>query len=84
MPKNRQAKKAKPKSGLQPDGSFIMRDSTIEDHLRDHPKLRPDAAEIAYRVFREATGEAPKTPPPGERGPTTRKPSRLAARGRPG
>lgn len=24
-------------------------------------------AEIAFRVMREATGEAPKTPPPGER-----------------
>lgn len=30
-------------------------------------KLRPDVAEIAFRVMREATGEAPKTPPPGER-----------------
>lgn len=30
-------------------------------------KLRPDAAEIAFRVMQEATGEAPKTPPPGER-----------------
>ena len=27
-------------------------------------KLRPDAAEIAFRVMQEATGEAPKTRPP--------------------
>ena len=31
------------------------------------PKLRPDVAEVAFRVMREATGEAPNTPPPGER-----------------
>lgn len=31
------------------------------------PKLRPDAAEIAYRVMLEATGQAERTPPPGER-----------------
>lgn len=30
-------------------------------------KLRPDVAETAFRVMREATGEAPKTPPPGQR-----------------
>ncbi len=30
-------------------------------------KLRPDAAEIAFRVMQEATGEAPKTLPPKER-----------------
>lgn len=30
-------------------------------------KLRPDVAETAFRVMREATGEAPKTLPPGER-----------------
>ena len=30
-------------------------------------KLRPDAAEIAFRVMQEATGEAPKTLPPSER-----------------
>lgn len=30
-------------------------------------KLRPDAAEIAFRVMQEATGEAPKTLPPAER-----------------
>lgn len=33
-------------------------------------KLRPDAAEIAYRVMREATGQAPKTVPgQGEKNP---------------
>jgi hypothetical protein len=30
-------------------------------------KLRRDAAETAFRVMQEAIGEAPKTPPPGER-----------------
>lgn len=30
-------------------------------------KLRPDVAEIAFRVMREAIGEAPKTLSPGER-----------------
>ena len=30
-------------------------------------KLRPDAAETAFRVMQEATGEAPKTLPPDER-----------------
>lgn len=27
------------------------------------PKLRPDAAEIAFRVMQEAVGDAPKTDP---------------------
>jgi hypothetical protein len=30
-------------------------------------KLRPDVAEIAFRTMLEATGQAPKTPPPEER-----------------
>jgi hypothetical protein len=30
------------------------------------PKLRPDAAEVAYRVMLEATGQAPKTRPGDE------------------
>lgn len=30
-------------------------------------KLRPDVAETAFRVMMEATGQAEKTPPPGER-----------------
>lgn len=30
-------------------------------------KLRPDAAEVAFRVMQEAIGEAPKTLPPSER-----------------
>ncbi|CAN5709228.1 hypothetical protein BH24GEM1_BH24GEM1_15380 [soil metagenome] len=30
-------------------------------------KLRPDVAEIAYRTMLEATGQAEKTLPPGER-----------------
>jgi hypothetical protein len=41
-------------------------------------KLRPDAAETAYRVMLEATGQADKTPPPGER---TTKNSEAVARG---
>lgn len=35
--------------------------------LKKAAKLRPDAAEIAFRVMQEATGEAEKTPPPGQR-----------------
>lgn len=31
------------------------------------PKLRPDVNEVAHRVMLEATGQAPKTPPPSER-----------------
>ena len=30
-------------------------------------KLRPDVAEVAFRVFQEAIGEKPKTLPPKER-----------------
>ena len=30
-------------------------------------KLRPDVNETAYRVMLEATGQAPKTAPPGDR-----------------
>ena len=30
-------------------------------------KLRPDVNETAHRVMIEATGQAPKTAPPGER-----------------
>ena len=33
----------------------------------DQGKLREDANETAFRVLQEATGEQPKTPPPGER-----------------
>ena len=45
------------------------------------PKLRPDVAEVAFRVMREATGEAPKTPPPSER---TEKNADAVKRGRKG
>lgn len=45
----------------------------------DKDKLRPDAAEIAYRTMLEATGQAPKTRP-GE-GP---KNAEAVARGRAG
>ena len=37
-------------------------------------KLRPDVAETAYRVMLEATGQAPKTKPPAERGEAERNP----------
>jgi len=48
---------------------------------RKRPKLREDAAEIAYRVFREAVGERPKTLPPSER---TEKNPEAVKRGRKG
>lgn len=44
-------------------------------------KLRPDVAETAFRVMREATGEAPKTRPPSER---TEKNADAVKRGRRG
>lgn len=44
-------------------------------------KLRPDVSETAFRVMREATGEAPKTLPPNER---TEKNADAVSRGRKG
>ncbi|HEY4131649.1 MAG TPA: hypothetical protein VGM50_13605 [Gemmatimonadaceae bacterium] len=44
-------------------------------------KLRPDAAETAFRVFQEAVGEKPKTRPPDER---TEKNPEAVKRGRKG
>jgi hypothetical protein len=44
-------------------------------------KMRPDVAETAFRVMREATGEAPKTLPPSER---TEKNADAVERGRKG
>jgi hypothetical protein len=44
-------------------------------------KLRPDVAEIAFRTMLEATGQAPKTPPPDER---TEKNPEAVKRGRKG
>lgn len=44
-------------------------------------KLRPDVAETAYRTMLEATGQAPKTLPPGER---AEKNSEAVDRGRKG
>ena len=44
-------------------------------------KLRPDVAEVAFRVFQEAVGEAPKTLPPDER---TEKNPEAVRRGRKG
>ncbi len=41
-------------------------------------KLRPDVAETAFRTMMEATGQAEKTPPPGER---TEKNADAVARG---
>ena len=49
---------------------------------KDSPaKLRPDVAETAFRVFQEAIGEKPKTPPPSER---TEKNPEAVKRGRKG
>jgi len=45
------------------------------------PKLRPDVAENAFRVYQEAIGEAPKTLPPSER---TEKNADAVKRGRKG
>ncbi len=45
---------------------------------RQPAKLRPDMAEIAFRTMMEATGQAEKTPPPGER---TEKNADAVARG---
>lgn len=44
-------------------------------------KLRPDVAEVAFRVMQEATGQAPKSLPPGER---TKKNADAVERGRKG
>lgn len=44
-------------------------------------KLRPDVAETAFRVFQEAIGEAPKTPPPEERSEKNRDAVRRGASG---
>jgi hypothetical protein len=44
-------------------------------------KLRPDIAETAFRVFQEAIGEAPKTPPPGKRTERNREAVRRGASG---
>lgn len=35
--------------------------------MKKPAKLRPDVAEVAFRVFQEAIGEKPKTLPPSER-----------------
>ncbi len=48
---------------------------------KEPAKLRPDVAEIAFRVMQEATGEAPQTPPPSER---TEKNPEAVKRGRKG
>lgn len=46
-------------------------------------KLRPDLNEIAHRVMLEATGQAEKTTPPGERSEDEKNPEAVA-RGRKG
>ena len=46
-------------------------------------KLRPDANEIAHRVLREATRQAPKTSPPDERSEDEKNPEAVK-RGRKG
>lgn len=46
---------------------------------KDKPtKLRKDVNEIAHRVMLEATGQAPKTPPPGERSEDQKNPEAVA------
>ncbi len=46
---------------------------------KDGPaKLRPDAAEIAYRVMLEATGQVGKTRPPSERSANEKSPEAMA------
>ena len=40
----------------------------------ENAKLRPDVNETAHRVMLEATGQAPKTPPAGERGDEDKNP----------
>jgi hypothetical protein len=44
-------------------------------------KLRPDVAEVAFRVFQEAVGEAPRTVPPAERATRNREAVRLGSIG---
>ena len=46
-------------------------------------KLRPDVAETAFRVMREAVGDAPKTLPPRER-PKGERSAEAVTRGRSG
>lgn len=41
-------------------------------------KLRKDVNEIAHRVMLEATGQTPKTPPPGERFDDQKNPEAVA------
>lgn len=41
-------------------------------------KLRPDVNETAHRIMLEATGQAPKTPPPGERTDDEKHPEAVA------
>lgn len=41
-------------------------------------KLRPDVAEVAFRVFQEAIGEKPKTLPPAERAKADKNPDAVA------
>ena len=45
---------------------------------KKHPKLRPDVNETAFRVMLEATGQAPKTLPPGERPKDAKSPEAVA------
>lgn len=49
----------------------------------DADKLREDANETAFRILQEATGEKPKTPPPGERSEAEKDPEAVK-RGRKG
>lgn len=49
--------------------------------MKKPAKLRPDVAEVAFRVFQEAVGDAPKTPPPEERTEINREAARRGSLG---
>jgi hypothetical protein len=57
------AKKKKLTPGPQPDGGYVLDCSPKVDYA----KLRPDMAQTAYRTMLEATGQAPKSLPAGQR-----------------
>jgi hypothetical protein len=71
--------KKKPAPGPQPDGSFILDCSPKVDYA----KIRPDMAQTAYRTMLEATGQAPKSAPAGQRPKGERSPA-AAKQGRAG
>ena len=50
----------------------------LDFNMAEKKKLRPDLNEIAHRVMLEATGQAPKTPPPSERSDDEKDPEAVA------